>query len=86
MPSETEKLRKLDIALSIIRNRIPKEKILNILNTPNAGITCLVDECSVEMVGRNGKVEIKMTKAGTSVLEVVISRSDVLGTRVETIV
>jgi hypothetical protein len=38
------------------------------------------------MVGRNGKVEVKMTKAGISVLEVVISRSDVLGTRVETIV
>ena len=86
MPSEAEKLRKLDIALSIIRNRIPKERILNILNTPNAGITCLVDEYSVEMVGRNGKVEVKMTKAGISVLEVVISRSDVLGTRVETIV
>ena len=86
MPSEAEKLRKLDIALSIIRNRIPKERILNKLNTPNAGITCLVDEYSVEMVGRNGKVEVKMTKAGISVLEVVISRSDVLGTRVETIV
>ena len=86
MPSEAEKLRKLDIALSIIRNRIPKERILNILNTPNAGITCLVDNFSVEMVGRNGKVEVKMTKAGISVLEVVISKSDVLGTRIETIV